>query len=571
MFRSSSFSREEFPLSTVGLFGLALLVGGLLLGSMIYLLLAGPGSRHGGRTGEVDELEVIKWMESGARAEQAFERAWLKDPEDPEAYRELERAISIQAELRALDPDDSFGSVSRYQKLVDRLETTKGQYLRGRVQALAGEASRLEREGRSVRAMALLEEALAAQEWVNQRFPGSEWADVGEVSHLRLRLGDLESENSAAAIDLLVAEGEAAFAGAQWDEAKEHWSRALTLQESFNFHSPQSRHARWRLVQELKEDLQRVEAARLNDRIESLLTTAEGGGSVEALERALDLQEVVNEQFPSSGFNRPDRLGELRNRLAIGQSSALAASIFRQTGTLDESLRAGEWETVGSLLGRLDQSVRSFLGSFPSSMLPDAALPQRLEWLSQREAEIPALVEEVEKRLVHHPSIPGLRMLVGEVDQALYSRIMGNNPSRWMGDELPVDSVSFNQAKVFCRQLGWMMGRTVQLPHLHWLTIPELQPGRKEELWLSHSAQFRSHPVGSSRLVGGFFDLYGSLEEWVLHPDQKKRAGLFGGNGSDAFDAVIRQPVRWVAPHFRSRWTGFRFCVLSTDSYRIEP
>ena len=548
-----------------------LLVGGLFLGRLIFLWMEDPEARHGARTGEVDELEIMNWMESGARAEQAFERAWLRTPQDPEIYRELESAIAIQAELRALDPENSFGSVSRYEKLVDRLETTKGKSLHRRVQALAGEASRLAREGLSVPAIVLLEEALASQVWINQRLQDSEWADFGEVSRLRQRLGDLKSKNSAAAIDLLVAEGEAAFAGTHWDKAEEHWSRALALQESFNFNFPQSRQARWRLLQEIKDHLQRVGAARLNDRIESLLNAARGEGSVDALERALDLQEAVNEQFPSSEFNRPDRLEDLRNRLLMGQSSALAASISQQIGALNESLREGQWEKVGGLLGRIDQSLRSFLGSFPSSLLPDAALPRHIEWLIEREAEIPTLVEQVEKRLVRHPRIPGLKVLVSEVDQALYSRIMGDNPSRWTGDELPVDSVSFNQAEIFCRRLGWMMGRTVQLPQVQWLAIPELQPGRKEDLWLSHSTQFRSRQVGSSRLVGGLFDLFGNLEEWVLHPDQKERAWLFGGSGFSRFEAVILRPARWVAPHYRSRWIGFRFCVLSPDSFRNEP
>ncbi len=553
-------------LSPIGLFGVAVLMGGLFLGWRIYFWNEDPEARPGGRTGEVAEREIIKWMESGARAERAFERAWLRAPEDPETYGELERAIAIQAELRALDPENSFGSVSRHEKLVDRLETTQGKTMRRRVQTLAAEASRLAQEGLSARAMVFLEVALAAQVWINKRLQDSEWADIGEVSRLRQRLSDLKSEKSAAAIDLLVAEGEAAFAGTRWNNAEEYWSKALALQESFNFNSPQSRQARWRLVQELKDRLQRVEAARLNEQIESLLHVAQGEKSVDALERALDLQESVNEQFPSSEFNRPDRLEDLRNRLWAGQSSALAASISQQMGILNEYLRAGRWEKVGSLLGRIDRSVQSFLGSFPSSLLPDASLPRQIEWLIEREAEIPALVEEVEKRLVLHPRIPGLRVLGSEVDQALYSRIMGNNPSRWIGDELPVDSVSIDHAKIFCRHLGWMMGRTVQLPHLQWLAIPELQPGWKDDLWLSHSTRFRSHQVGSSRFVGGFFDLFGNLEEWVLHPDGKDRAWLFGGNGSDRFETVIRRPVRWVAPHYRSRWIGFRFCVLSPDS-----
>ena len=437
-------------------------------------------------------------MEAGARAEQAFERAWLKSPEDAEIFEKLEKAVAMQARLKALDPDDSFGSVRRYQKLIDRLETTKGDFLHKRVQALAGEASRLTEQGQTDRAFAL-------------------------------------------------------------------WQEALALQETFNFHYPQSRHARWRLVQEIKDHLQRLEAARLNDRIERLLNAEEAGGSVEALEQAFKLQEKINQQYPTSEFYRPERLRDLGKRLSFDQSSTLAASISQKMENLNERLRDGEWETVGRLLGSLDQSVRSFLESFPSSLLPDETLPHRIEWLSQREAEIPALVEEVEKRLVRHPRMPDLRMLVSEVDQALYSRIMGTNPSRWTGDELPVDSVSYDQATVFCRRLGWMLARTVQLPQLHWLTIPELQPNRKEGLWLSPASGNRSQAVESSKLVGGLFDLYGNLEEWILHPDHKEKAWLFGGSGADTFHAVNRLPARWTAPHFRSRWTGFRFCVLAPD------
>ena len=48
--------------------------------------------------------------------------------------------------------------------------------------------------------------------------------------------------------------------------------------------------------------------------------------------------------------------------------------------------------------------------------------------------------------------------------QALYSLIMGANPSRNQGDTLPVDSVSWNESKDFCERLSWILGKRVRLP-----------------------------------------------------------------------------------------------------------
>ena len=573
MFKNKSPIGKNYPVIAAGSLGLAILIGGLLLGWVAYLWISIPPTRNGDQSAQVNEPEVIQWMESVARAEREFEQAWLNSSDDPAVFSELERALAIQARLKVLDPDDSFGSVSRYQKLVDRLETTKGKFLFNRAQALAEEASQLTEEGPSAHARELWQEALAAQEWINQRLQGSEWADDGAVARMRQTLVDLESQASAEEIDIRVSAGQKAFAEAQWDKAEEQWSQALKLQESLNFHSPQSRHARRRLAQEIKERLRRVEAARLNHQIENLLIAEEGGASVEELQQAYYLQQEINEQYPLSEFYRPDRQKDLEKRLIVGQSSTLAASISQQMETLNESLQAADWEAVGPLLRSLEQSVGSFLDRFPASLLPDAALPQRIEWLSQREADIPALLEEMEARLVRHPRVQGLRMLVSEVDQALFSRIMGTNPSRKKGDEWPVDSVSFDQAKVFCQRLGWMMGRAVQLPRLNWLTVPELKPVRQEDLWLAPAAKNQSQPVGSSQPVGGFFDLYGNLEEWILHPDPAERAWLFGGNGTQTFHTITRQPTRGVALHFRSRWTGFRFCVLGPIATRdrLDP
>ena len=55
-------------------------------------------------------------------------------------------------------------------------------------------------------------------------------------------------------------------------------------------------------------------------------------------------------------------------------------------------------------------------------------------------------------------------MLRTEVPQALYSLIMGTNPSRNQGDLRPVDSISWLEAKNFCERLSWILGQPVRLP-----------------------------------------------------------------------------------------------------------
>ena len=58
-------------------------------------------------------------------------------------------------------------------------------------------------------------------------------------------------------------------------------------------------------------------------------------------------------------------------------------------------------------------------------------------------------------------------MLKTEVSQALYSTIVGYNPSRFVGDLKPTESVSWNEASQFRKRLSWIMGLRVRLPKEH--------------------------------------------------------------------------------------------------------
>ena len=51
-----------------------------------------------------------------------------------------------------------------------------------------------------------------------------------------------------------------------------------------------------------------------------------------------------------------------------------------------------------------------------------------------------------------------------EVTQELWKAIMGNNPSDWEGDNLPVEEVSWGDAQKFIKKLNGVTGRTFRLP-----------------------------------------------------------------------------------------------------------
>lgn len=52
------------------------------------------------------------------------------------------------------------------------------------------------------------------------------------------------------------------------------------------------------------------------------------------------------------------------------------------------------------------------------------------------------------------------------VTQAQWQAVMNNNPSSWKGENLPVESLSWNDTVEFCQRLSRQTGRKYRLPHV---------------------------------------------------------------------------------------------------------
>ena len=167
-----------------------------------------------------------------------------------------------------------------------------------------------------------------------------------------------------------------------------------------------------------------------------------------------------------------------------------------------------------------------------------------------------------------------------EVTQAQWKAIMGNNPSRFKGDSLPVEHVSWNDVQEFLNRLNNKTGNNYRLP-----TVAEWEYAAKggsnkdtykysgsdnidEVAWYwENSGYDKTHIVGTKKPNSlGIYDMSGNVWEHcedLLDSKDSIRAGRGGSWNSQASYCCINYiDDSCCNSNDRSSNTGFRV-VLS--------
>lgn len=128
---------------------------------------------------------------------------------------------------------------------------------------------------------------------------------------------------------------------------------------------------------------------------------------------------------------------------------------------------------------------------------------------------------------VHEVTLSDFEIGKYPVTQAQWVEIMGSNPSHFKGDDLPVESVSWEDVQLFIEKLNEKTGLNYRLPsEAEWEYAArggQLSNGFKyagsdnlnDVAWYRGNSGSKTHPVGlkaSNEL--GIYDMSGNIYEW---------------------------------------------------------
>lgn len=182
-----------------------------------------------------------------------------------------------------------------------------------------------------------------------------------------------------------------------------------------------------------------------------------------------------------------------------------------------------------------------------------------------------------------------------EVTQALWTAVMGENPSKWTGnDSLPVEQVSWNDVQIFIARLSQITGYRFRLPtEAEWefaarggnrsrgTVYPGVRSQVWEVCWSAMNSGGHSHPVGRLKPNElGLYDMAGNVLEWcsdwmesyTAQPQTSPQGPKTGENrilrggcfNSPTWGCSVFERS-WYLPDYGYSFFGFRLALDSAE------
>ncbi len=207
-----------------------------------------------------------------------------------------------------------------------------------------------------------------------------------------------------------------------------------------------------------------------------------------------------------------------------------------------------------------------------------------------------------DEKPVHSVTLSSFYMGETEVTQALWKAVMEGNPSKFKGDNLPVENVSWNDCQEFIHKLNRLTGKNFRLPtEAEWeyaarggkMSKKYKYSGSddlKDVAWYEDNSgydleweMFTGEEIGSTKEAKtktanelGLFDMSGNVFEWCNDwTSSYSKAQQTNPKGPANGNARVIRGGCWscsanncrisnrdsVTPDYRKNWVGFRLAL----------
>jgi len=171
------------------------------------------------------------------------------------------------------------------------------------------------------------------------------------------------------------------------------------------------------------------------------------------------------------------------------------------------------------------------------------------------------------------------------ITQNVYVSVMGDNPSNFLGGNLPVENVTLRDAVMFCNALsvkdghsevytiskgeifwnqdvtGYRLPREMEWEYALGYDIVEIRENLDALAWYKDNSGRKTHDVGlKERNAHGIFDLLGNVWEWCFDKVEGMRV-VRGGSSDDSLTIFSSRESAFrkeVSEFTRDSYIGFR-------------